>query len=449
MNYISLLYRLFQLKSNTKKSRKRILNIQNRKLRKVLQYAYEHSPYYYRVFNENGIDESNIATAPISSFPTIDKATFIENFEEIITTHDLNQNLLQEFDEKTKLDQKTYHDSYHVVHSSGSTGKPAYFVYDENAWNEMLVGIIRGALWNMSMPEIIKLLVRGPRIVYIAATDGRYGGAMAVSAGIEGVHAKQLSLDINMPVDDWVKKINDFQPNIIIGYPSAIKIVGELVEKKMIKINPVRIITCGEPLNKSLRHYLENILTSEIINIYGASESLALGVEDSYHEGMYLFDDLNYIEIENEHIYLTSLYNLTQPLIRYRLSDRLKIKKDKSIYPFTLIENVSGRNEDMMWFKRQDGTNDFLHPLAIEGFVDEEILDFQFHQLTKNAFEMWIQSSGQNSQDHIKRYIYGKMFHILRDKNMESVDFRIRFVDEILPNPRTGKKSLIVKEDNL
>ena len=53
-------------------------------------------------------------------------------------------------------------------------------------------------------------------------------------------------------------------------------------------------------------------------SIYGASESLALGVETSHAEGMYLFDDLNYIEVENGAMYLTSLYNYVQPLIRYR-----------------------------------------------------------------------------------------------------------------------------------
>lgn len=35
----------------------------------------------------------------------------------------------------------------------------------------MLLGIIRGALWDMSMPQILSLLARGPRIAYIAATD--------------------------------------------------------------------------------------------------------------------------------------------------------------------------------------------------------------------------------------------------------------------------------------
>ena len=64
----------------------------------------------------------------------------------------------------------------------------------------MLLGIIRGALWDMSMPQILRLLSGGLRILYIAATDGRYGGAMAVGDGIKGVGAKQLFLDIKTPL---------------------------------------------------------------------------------------------------------------------------------------------------------------------------------------------------------------------------------------------------------
>lgn len=88
----------------------------------------------------------------------------------------MTQEELRKFDEEIEADRKPYNGKYHVVHSSGSTGKPGYFVYDENAWNSMLTGIIRAALWNMTMPQILKLLLKRPRIVYIAATDGRYGG---------------------------------------------------------------------------------------------------------------------------------------------------------------------------------------------------------------------------------------------------------------------------------
>ncbi len=52
----------------------------------------------------------------------------------------------------------------------------------------------------MSMPQILRLLSGGLRILYIAATDGRYGGAMAVGDGIKGVGAKQLFLDIKTPL---------------------------------------------------------------------------------------------------------------------------------------------------------------------------------------------------------------------------------------------------------
>lgn len=59
-----------------------------------------------------------------------------------------------------------------------STGKPCYFLYDEAAWHTMLLGIIRGALWGMGMPQILKLLLGRHRVMYIAAANGRYGGAM-------------------------------------------------------------------------------------------------------------------------------------------------------------------------------------------------------------------------------------------------------------------------------
>ena len=52
------------------------------------------------------------------------------------------------------------------------------------------------------------------------------------------------------------------------------------------------------------RNYLEYILKAEVINFYGASESLALGVEMDTAEGMILFDDMNVIEVQNGNMYL-------------------------------------------------------------------------------------------------------------------------------------------------
>lgn len=82
-----------------------------------------------------------------------------------------------------------------------------------------------------------------------------------------------------------------------------------------------------------------NLLGGEVINVYGASESLALGVDDG--SGMLLFDDLNVVEAVDGEMYLTSLYNFAQPLIRYHLTDSLTLAEPTES-PFTRAVGLLG-----------------------------------------------------------------------------------------------------------
>lgn len=446
MNYFKTMRDLYRLKKQANLDIEQMHTLQERKLRTLLHYAWKHSTYYHRTFEHAGIQENQLDTLPLSCFPTLDKGLLLEHFNELVTVPQLTQEELRKFDAEVSVDRKPYKDSYHIVHSSGSTGAPGYFVYDEKAWNDMLLGIIRGALWDMSMPQILKLLLKRPRIVYIAATDGRYGGAMAVGDGIDGVGASQMYLDIKTPLGEWVRKLNEFRPNIVIGYPSAIKIMAELMEKEKVQTDVVRVISCGEPLGASLRMYLEEMFETQVVNIYGASESLALGVETDSEEGMLLFDDLNMIEIENGEMYLTCLYNFVQPLIRYRLSDHLILEKaqENARYPFTKAVGLLGRNEDILWFEDGNGNEEFLHPLAIEGFCMEGLKDYQFRQTAKDVFEMYAETSKDADGDYIREEMLRQMRAILEEKNLGYVQFYVNFVEEILPDTRTGKKSLIL-----
>lgn len=448
MNYLKTLVDLYRLKRQAKLSAKRMRTLQEKKLRTMLHHAWENSAYYKRTFEAAGITEEQLDELPLSCFPTIDKKVFLEHFDELAVPQDLRLRELREFDAAGSADRRPYKGKYHVVHSSGSTGKPGYFVYDEAAWNSMLLGMIRAALWNMSMPQILSLLAKRPRIVYIAATDGRYGGAMAVGDGIDGVGAKQMYLDIKTPLDEWIRQVKEFQPNIIIGYPSAIKILAELVEEGSVEVNAVRVISCGEPLGASLRNYLEKCFGTQVVNFYGASESLTLGVEMNDKEGMLLFDDMNYIEVESGVMYLTCLYNFAQPLIRYRISDSLVLKAadEGSPYPFTRAVGLLGRNEDILWFEDGSGNKEFLHPLAIEGFCIEGLLDYQFGQVGKDAFEMYAEISGSASEEDVRMEMLGQMRQILLEKKLDYVQFYVIFVDEILPDPSTGKKPLILQK---
>ncbi|MDE6980813.1 MAG: hypothetical protein K2P60_05325, partial [Lachnospiraceae bacterium] len=98
----------------------------------------------------------------------------MEHFDELVTVPGLKQAELRKFDEEEGMENQTFQNC-HVVHSSGSTGIPGYFIYDEDAWNQMLLGIIRGTLWNMTMPQIIKLLIGRPKILTVWGSDGCRG----------------------------------------------------------------------------------------------------------------------------------------------------------------------------------------------------------------------------------------------------------------------------------
>lgn len=446
MNYFKLLYSFFKLRGNTKKLRAELQLLQQQKLETLLHYAWDHSAWHRRRFENAGITREQLGALPLSALPTMDKGDLLGHFDEIVTADGLRQQELRRFDEEKSLSERDFMGKYHVVHSSGSTGNPGYFVYDTAAWGQMLLGIIRGALWDMSTAKILRLLARGPRILYIAAVGGRYGGAMAVGDGVEGLHAKQLHLDINRPLSEWIGSIREFKPNLIIGYPSAIKIFGELVEQGTIEANILRVISCGEPLGPSLRGYLTQTFNCDVVNFYGASESLALGVETGDSEGMALFDDMNIIEVENGVMYLTCLYNFVQPLIRYRLSDHLTLREPSPAdrYPFTRADILLGREEDMLWFENEYGGREFLHPLAIEGFCIDGLRDFQFRQSSADSFEMLAEIATEEKREPVRGEMMRWMGRILQEKRLDYVRFSVRFVDSILPDPHTGKKKLIV-----
>lgn len=419
--------------------------MQEEALQKILLYVFNNSAFYRDSFQKAGITAENISKKSIDEFPVIDKETFLENYNQLITVNDVTQDEMRIFDAEEKRKDKLFKDKYHLVHSSGSTGLPAYFLYDENAWESMLVGIIRAALWDMSLFEMIKLLIEKPKILYLAATDGRYGGVMAVGDGIDGLHMKQLHLDVQCPISEWIKEVDLFKPNVIIAYPSAVKIMAELIQKNKLSVSIERVITCGEPLHPNLEKMFERVFKCPIINVYGASESLALGVGISGRDGICLFNDLNYIEIEDDRIYVTCLYNYAQPLIRYCISDELELMNSKEqLNAFTWVKTILGRNEDLLWFEDETGDEDFIHPLSIEGICVEGLRDYQFKKTGKNSFEMYIETDDGINKNNIEQTVNKKMEEILKDKQMLYVKFKVKFVKCIFPDEKTGKKKLVI-----
>ncbi len=443
MNRLKLLWELYALKKNAELPRGEMLRLQNQKLRALLVHAWDHSPYYRELYEAAGFTRERLHDLPLSALPPIDKRTLMENFDRIVTVPGMTQARLRAFDERAEMCRAPMDGGYHVVHSSGSTGKPCYFLYDEAAWRTMLLGIIRGALWGMGMGGIVKLLAGRPRVMYIAATGGRYGGAMAVGDGLDGVGARQMHLDVNLPLERWGDAVRAFRPNILIGYPSAMKILAARIAEENVPLRIARVISCGEPLDSGLRRYLESAFGAPVVNFYGASESLAIGTQTAAGP-VTLFDDLNVIEVEDGQMYLTCLYNFAQPLIRYQISDRLLMRGADGA--FSQADILLGRSEDVMWLTGGAGRREFLHPLSVEGFCIEGLRDYQFRQTGEDSFELVAEVSSEAARQRVGAELTRQLAEILAHKRLDFVRFDIAFTHAIMPDPRTGKKRLIVRD---
>lgn len=293
----------------------------------------------------------------------------------------------------------------------------------------------------MNKQQLINFINRKPKVLYLASIGGRYGGMMGVSQALTTIGAEALYLDVNLPLKELIQKVCKFNPEAIIGYPTAIKILTEGLKAESHHLNLLRIVTAGEPLSRNLREYFEKEYQIPIINYYGASESLALGVEVGNEDGMYLFDDLNIIERKDNKILLTNLYNYTQPLIRYELTDELTFKhNDLSI--FTTSKVLQSRSEDVMWFKNAENY-EFLHPLSVEGFQILGLIDYQFIQTSQKSFTLKLEVDSLNSRRRIQDEISAQLFKILAKNNLAFVSVKIKF-GQITPEKYSGKKRLIV-----
>lgn len=106
MNYLKLLWDLALLKRNEKKSPAQVRALQEKKLRKILRFAYENSSYYRDAFAQARITEQDLDTTPLSAFPTLDKTGLLTDFDRLITVPSLTQEDLRRFDAEEAADRQ-------------------------------------------------------------------------------------------------------------------------------------------------------------------------------------------------------------------------------------------------------------------------------------------------------------------------------------------------------
>jgi len=165
-----------------------------------------------------------------------------------------------------------------------------------------------------------------------------------------------------MPLNQLVSQLNEFQPDRLVSYSSAIaELCNEALAGRLdVQLN--RIMSNSEPLSSDTRQKALAIWGINIHNSWGSVELGVAGMEGQDFDGIILGEDFHIIEAvdssgniiesgEADHMLVTRLFGTTMPLIRYKMTDSPTIewKLDASEAPaYRRITQLHGRSD--VWF---------------------------------------------------------------------------------------------------
>src|SRR5882672_2533827 len=412
------------------------------KFRKLVRHARDRSSYYRRIIEERRIDVDRCTPA---DFPVLTKSLLMANFDEICTVPGLTKTRVAEFLTRSKDPGELLDGKYRVIHTSGSSGEVGYFVYSPQDW-------VRGTMMPRRARQAFpRRRHRGKfRLAYFAAVDGHYAGVTMIRSlktSIARFFVDVQLYEVNSPLPEIVDALNEYQPDFLIGYTTALKILAEKQREGALKLALIGLGTAGEVTTEGDRAFLEQAFGCALINSYGSSEHLGMGSSTPDGSQMVLVDHEQVYEFYDDHSVITNLFNYTLPLIRYRMADILKPVDSGPHAPYLVIESLLGRNELQPTFKTRDGGQDFLSPHTINEIFVAGVTRFQLHLLGDAAFRFMVCLDSQLGAEQRAACVAGveaRLREILSHKRMDNVRFDVVVADDLPVNPRTRKFQLIV-----
>ena len=354
--------------------RERLERFQHDRLERLTRHAVAHSPFWRERLPAHG-------PVTLLDIPVLTKAELMERFDDLVTDPRLRlDDLLLHLDEIE--DDALYLGEHRVMTSSGSSGRKAVFVYDRTAWSGIAGMFLRRSEWTNTGPRFPRL-----RLAMIGGgspTHMTRRGAQTMDIGIH----RLCKLSVTQPVPQLVERLNAFQPQALYGYPSIMALLAVEQQAGRLRIGPESVFTSSEPLSHTVRERLEQAFGVRPYDFYATTEGL-FGHECP--EGsMHLFDDMCIAENVDEdyrpvppgevgsRLLVTNLFNLTQPLIRFEVTDLVAVEPEQCPCGRTLmrLRSLEGRAEDVL---RLSGVD--VHPLQFALVTaDPDVREFQVVQ---------------------------------------------------------------------
>lgn len=314
----------------------------------IRAFAIERSPFYARF--HRGLEHR-----PLHELPILTKATLMEHFDDVVTDRTVRLADLEQFLTGATGDDR-FRNRYVVLATSGSTGLRGVFLFDQDEWIECLASIARPMTWAGVRPRLFPRI----RSTMLASTSPWHYSSQ-VGRSLTTILLPTLRLDAGEPVERMVERLNAWQPDVLVAYPSVLRLLAAEQVAGRLRIAPESCATSAEVLTEETRRRVREAFGVHVFETYGATEYAPIAAECS-HGSRHLFEDGAVIEIlddkgrpvppgvSGDRVLLTIFGRRTQPLIRYEISDMVRLSDHtcECGRPFHCIEAIEGRQEDVL-----------------------------------------------------------------------------------------------------
>ncbi|CAN5347381.1 AMP-binding protein [soil metagenome] len=294
---------LAALMRNERRSLPSLIDLQNRQLRRLVHHAWEHVPFYRRLFDEAGTHPSAIrVAADLEKLPVIDK------------------DLLRAQPPGTLVDRRLRRDALIERHTSGSSGSPFRFFVDEAFDTWCKAQYLRPYISNGRRPfdSVLRFTAfaeQKPRRWF-----HRFG------------MLRETLIASSRPPDILLDALRESHADIVQGYPSVLSAIAGMQARTHAGFPQPRLVfTDSELLAPSVRRQIEQAFDAPVFDVFGAYETDNIGYECAEHSGYHLAIDCVVAEFvrdgravragESGELVCTVLNNYAMPLIRYNLQD--------------------------------------------------------------------------------------------------------------------------------
>ena len=345
---------------------------QTARLREMIAFAREHSPYYRELYRDLPECVSDPTRLPVTSKPQL-----MPRFDEWVTDREVTSEQVRALVEDPARIGERFLGKYTVATTSGTTGARGIFVLDERTMRVTSAVALRMLSAWLSAGDIPRIIVRGGRIAMVMATGGHF--ASAVAAGrMRSSERKRKRIGVfpaDTPLPKLVEQLNAFQPAILAPYASMAALLASEQEAGRLRIHPVLLALSAEGLRQSEYGRIAKAFDAKVGNSYAATECtfLSYGCGEGW---LHVNADWVIVEpVDADHqpvpagtqshtVLITNLANRVQPILRYDLGDSVLQRPDPCPCgdPLPAIR-VQGRASDVLTFEA-DGRQVRIAPLA-------------------------------------------------------------------------------------